>query len=339
MAVSSAEADLVFAGGKIRTPAHPSGFVQALAVRDGVIQAVGSDDEIRELTGRRTRVIDLRGRLALPAFGDAHVHAVSGGLESLRCNLLGLRTRHECLEVVANYSSARPSGGPGCSAAAGPWRAFPAGCRRRRTCTSSTGGRPAFLPNRDHHSAWVNTAALKMAGIDASTPDPVDGRIERDEVSLADGHAARRGHAPGRGPRAAAGGGRAHRGPPRGPIPTCTRSASPGSRTPAWARPASTRRHAGRVRRLPAGRRLRHAQLPGGRRPVVVGQAARPRPDRRPAGAARAGQRRPVQGDHGQADARRRMRDVHRRDVRPVPGPARTSRLPTRAACSSIQKR
>ena len=68
----------MLAGGKIRTTAHPSGFVSALAVRDGIIQAVGSDDEIRELTGRRTRVIDLRGRLALPAFGDAHVHPVGG---------------------------------------------------------------------------------------------------------------------------------------------------------------------------------------------------------------------------------------------------------------------
>src|SRR5436305_2101715 len=44
MAVSSTEADLVFAGGKIRTPAHPSGFAQALAIRDGVVAAVGSDD-------------------------------------------------------------------------------------------------------------------------------------------------------------------------------------------------------------------------------------------------------------------------------------------------------
>src|ERR1700686_4857901 len=110
MAVSSSEADLVFAGGKIRTPAHPSGFVQALAVRDGVIQALGTDDEIRELAGRRTRVIDLRGRLALPAFGDAHVHPVSGGLESLRCNLVGLRTRHDCLAAVDDYTSSRPGG-------------------------------------------------------------------------------------------------------------------------------------------------------------------------------------------------------------------------------------
>jgi predicted amidohydrolase YtcJ len=40
--------------------------------------------------------------------------------------------------------------------------------------------RPVFLPNRDHHSAWVNSAALRLAGIDADTPDPADGRIERD---------------------------------------------------------------------------------------------------------------------------------------------------------------
>src|SRR5260370_15757798 len=50
-----------------------------------------------------------------------------------------------------------------------------------------TGGRPAFLPNRDHHSAWVNTAALRIAGIEARTPDPVDGRIERDEAGRATG--------------------------------------------------------------------------------------------------------------------------------------------------------
>jgi predicted amidohydrolase YtcJ len=185
MAVST-EADLVLAGGKIRTPAHPSGFVQALAIRDGVIAALGSDDEIRELTGRRTRLIDLRGRLALPAFGDAHVHPVSGGLESLRCNLLGLRTRHECLDTVADYCSALPTGG---WVLGGGWTmsAFPGGLPTAADLDAVTGGRPAFLPNRDHHSAWVNTTALRLAGIGADTPDPIDGRIERDESGQATG--------------------------------------------------------------------------------------------------------------------------------------------------------
>ena len=59
--------------------------------------------------------------------------------------------------------------------------AFPGGLPTAADLDAVTGGRPAFLPNRDHHSAWVNTAALERAGIDASTADPVDGRIERDE--------------------------------------------------------------------------------------------------------------------------------------------------------------
>jgi predicted amidohydrolase YtcJ len=177
----AASADLILAGGRIRSPEHPSGFVSALAVRGGVIQAVGSDDEIRELAGPGTRVVDLRGRLALPAFGDAHVHAVAGGLESLRCNLLGLRTRADTLAAVAAYCAGL---GPDAWVLGGGWTmaAFPGGLPTAADLDPVTGGRPAFLPNRDHHSAWVNTAALERAGVDARTPDPPDGRIERDRA-------------------------------------------------------------------------------------------------------------------------------------------------------------
>jgi predicted amidohydrolase YtcJ len=47
--------------------------------------------------------------------------------------------------------------------------------------------RPVFLPNRDHHGAWVNTVALRLAGIDQNTPDPTDGRIERDSSGVPTG--------------------------------------------------------------------------------------------------------------------------------------------------------
>jgi len=173
------EADLILANGKIRTPAHPSRFVQALAARDGMIQALGSDDEIAEFKGPKTRVVDLRRRLALPAFGDAHVHAVSGGLESLRCNLLGLRTRPDCLAAVAAYCEKLPADA---WVLGGGWamESFPGGTPTAADLDTVTGGRPAFIPNRDHHSAWVNTVALQRAGVDARTPDPADGRIERD---------------------------------------------------------------------------------------------------------------------------------------------------------------
>ena len=65
-------------------------------------------------------------------------------------------------------------------AAAGRCPRSRAARRPRPTSTPSLPDRPVFLPNRDHHGAWVNSRALEIAGIDASTPDPPDGRIERD---------------------------------------------------------------------------------------------------------------------------------------------------------------
>lgn len=172
-------AELALVGGRIRTPAHPSGFARAMAMGDGAVTALGDDGEIRDLIGPRTRVIDLRGRLAVPAFGDAHIHPVQGGLESLRCNLLGLKTRQECLDKIAAYCPTLPRSawvlGGGWSMAS-----FPGGVPTAADLDQVTGGRPAFLPNRDHHSAWVNTAALAIAQVTDQTRDPADGRVERD---------------------------------------------------------------------------------------------------------------------------------------------------------------
>ena len=58
---------------------------------------------------------------------------------------------------------------------------FPGGTPGRELLDQVTGGRPAFLLNRDAHGAWANTRALELAGIDARTPDPADGRIERND--------------------------------------------------------------------------------------------------------------------------------------------------------------
>src|SRR3984957_15676592 len=172
-------AELVLVSGKIRPPAHPSGFVQAAAIRGGVVVALGGDEDIRDFVRPFTRVVNLHGRLAIPAFGDAHVHPVQAGLESLRCNLAGLRTRQEYLDTIAAHARALPEGA---WVLGGGWSmsAFPGGTPNAADLDLVTGGRPAFLPNRDHHSAWVNTVALDAAGVTARTPDPADGRIERD---------------------------------------------------------------------------------------------------------------------------------------------------------------
>lgn len=172
-------AELVLVNGKIRTPSHPSGFTQAAAVNGGQIMALGTDHAVRDFIRPHTRVLNLRGRLAVPAFGDAHVHPIQGGLESLRCNLTGLKGRAACLEAIAAYSQTLP---PGAWVLGGGWSmpAFPGGTPTAASLDEVTGGRPAFLPNRDHHTAWVNSAALALAGVTRDSLDPPDGRIERD---------------------------------------------------------------------------------------------------------------------------------------------------------------
>lgn len=179
-------ATLALVSGKVVPSASSRRSFDAVAVSGGVIRALGSDAEVRELVGPRTRVVDLRGRLALPAFGDAHVHPVSGGFESLRCDLSRLRGRGAYLDAVAEHAGGLA---PGAWVLGGGWsmESFPGGTPTAADLDAVVGARPVFLPNRDHHSAWVSTAALELAGVDARTPDPVDGRIERDSAGAPTG--------------------------------------------------------------------------------------------------------------------------------------------------------
>ena len=171
-------ADLLFVGGPVFTadPAAPP--ATALAVRAGRILAVGRD-EVAELAGPRTEVVDLRGRLLLPGFQDAHVHAVTGGVELGQCDLTGTTDLAEYLARIDAYARAHP--GPGWIVGGG-WsmETFPGGVPGRELLDAVAGDRPVYLVNRDHHGAWVNSVALDLAGITAETPDPVDGRIDRE---------------------------------------------------------------------------------------------------------------------------------------------------------------
>ncbi|MGH8826337.1 MAG: amidohydrolase family protein, partial [Jiangellaceae bacterium] len=175
----SARADLVLTGGQVYTVDAAARWAQAVAVAGGRIVAVGSDAAVRPWIGPSTDVVELRGRMVLPGFQDAHAHPVFAGLEMLACNLAELSTRREYLDAIQNYAAARPESS---WITGGGWKmsAFPGGTPTAADLDTIVADRPVYLPNRDHHGAWVNTAALALAGITADTPDPADGRIERD---------------------------------------------------------------------------------------------------------------------------------------------------------------
>ncbi len=186
------QADLVLAGGAVYTadagqrrliPATaPDGRpATAVAVVDGRIAAIGTagDSDLQDLMGPGTEVVDLRGRALLPGFQDAHCHPAFAGITMLGCNLMGAQDLADALARIEQFARQHPDrewiAGSG-------WRMewFAGGTPDRHQLDQVTGGRPAYLSNRDGHGAWANTRALGLAGIDARTPDPADGRIERE---------------------------------------------------------------------------------------------------------------------------------------------------------------
>ena len=148
----------------------------AVAVRSDRIAAVGTD--LSELRGPHTTVIDLAGGLLLPGFVDAHIHPVQGGLERARCDLAPASGLAAYQETITRYAAKHPEVP---WILGGGWHQpdFPGAAPVATDLDPVTGDRPAFLVNADHHGAWVNSQTLVLAGIDARTPDPPDGRIER----------------------------------------------------------------------------------------------------------------------------------------------------------------
>ncbi|MCM2415053.1 amidohydrolase [Streptomyces sp. RKAG290] len=171
-------ADLVFTGGPVHTTDAARTRATTVAVTADRITAVGHD-EVRALIGPRTEVVDLAGRLLLPGFQDAHIHPVTAGLELAQCNLTEAGDATETVAAVRAYADAHPAAD---WITGGGWSmdAFDGGAPTREQLDTAVPDRPAYLVNRDHHGAWVNSRALALAGIDRHTPDPADGRIERD---------------------------------------------------------------------------------------------------------------------------------------------------------------
>jgi hypothetical protein len=150
-----------------------------VAVRAGRIAAVAADSEVLALVGPRTEVVDLRGGLLLPGFIDAHAHPVFAGQQLLGCGLTRAADPAGCQQAVQEYAPAHPDR-PWITGGGWSMEAFPGGTPSRHLLDAVVPDRPVYLPNQDCHGAWVNTLVLRLAGIDAHTPDPVDGRIERE---------------------------------------------------------------------------------------------------------------------------------------------------------------
>lgn len=181
-------ATLVLVGGRVwtgetpfandvNTPREPT----AVAIRGNRIIAVGSDGDIRKHVGPHTRIIDARAKRIIPGMTDSHTHVVSGGFQLARINLRDAASKTEFLAAIEQAAHDKK---PGEWLLGGRWSveswANPQ-APTRDWLDPVTGNTPVFLNRMDGHQALVNSAALKIAGIDENGPaDPVGGEIERD---------------------------------------------------------------------------------------------------------------------------------------------------------------
>jgi hypothetical protein len=175
-----AGADVVLRGGVIYTMDSVRSWAEAVAIKGDTIAYVGPTSGLEQHLGPRTRIVDLQGRMVLPAFQDSHIHPISGGIGYLSCALFDLNTKEEFVRKVAEYAAAHPASawirGDGWSLDA----FAPTGIPHRRLLDAVVPDRPVYLESSDGHSAWVNSKALQIAGITPDTPDPAGGRIDRD---------------------------------------------------------------------------------------------------------------------------------------------------------------
>lgn len=167
--------ELVIVNGRVFTAVPGAPFAESVAINGGRIAAIG---DVATHIGPRTELVDADGSLVTPGFIDAHVHPATSGLDALRCSFDDCTSSDDALEYLASYSRTHPESdwilGAGWSMT---W--FESGCPSSELLDRVVPDRPVLVWNADGHGAWANTRALELAGIGADTPDPPDGRIER----------------------------------------------------------------------------------------------------------------------------------------------------------------
>jgi predicted amidohydrolase YtcJ len=171
---------LLLLNGKIYTMDSSRPRAHALATRGSRIEAVGSDQEVRKLAAEGNwRVVDLRGRAVLPAFTDSHLHFLDYALKASRLSLEDQLSLEEAVSSVRDYVRRAKAGAwiRGWGWSDSTWTSTPRSLRGLLDRVAPE--HPVVLTKKDGHVIWVNSEALRRAGVDEDTPEPPGGVIER----------------------------------------------------------------------------------------------------------------------------------------------------------------
>jgi len=167
--------DLAIVNGKIWTADPQNPYVEAIAIAMDKIVAVGTTDEIKLLFNQQTKVIDAQKQLVVPGFTCSHVHFIEGGLRLNQVKLREAKTPKEFIKKLSEYTKTISKGD---WILGGDWdhENWGGTLPDRTWIDEVTPNNPVFINRLDGHTALANSAALKLAGITAKTPE-VDGGV------------------------------------------------------------------------------------------------------------------------------------------------------------------
>jgi predicted amidohydrolase YtcJ len=172
-------ADFIFTNGKIWTGENANSFAEAVAIRGDKILAIGEPKKIQLLADEHTQKIDLKGRLVTAGFNDAHIHFLSGSLLLSEVNLFDAKTVDDIKSIVIAYAKENPSR-QWITGRGWLYEVFGNQLPNKKILDEVIQDRPVFLKAYDGHTAWVNSKALQLAGVNKHSIFSGFGEIVKD---------------------------------------------------------------------------------------------------------------------------------------------------------------
>ena len=189
----SRPADLVLRGGKIVTVDDARPEAQAMAVTGDTIVAIGTNADVQPYVGAATRVIDLKGALAVPGLIDAHVHFTGVGDAARNLKLATAKNWADIVRMVGDAAKTAKPGewilGRGWHQE--KWSDVPSpnveGFPLHEALSRVSPNNPVWLTHASGHAGFANALAMKIAEVSKTTADPTGGKILRDQDGNATG--------------------------------------------------------------------------------------------------------------------------------------------------------
>ncbi len=172
--------DSIYYNAKIWTGVEGDNSNQAIAITNGKIVAIGNNTEIKKLKTARTVLINLEGSRVTPGFIDSHTHFILAGLRLGEIQLREVKSREAFIEKIKQKTDSLPKG---TWILGGSWdhELWGGDLPNKSWIDAVSPDHPVYLMRHAGHMTFANSLALKLAGIDKSTPDPTGGEIERDD--------------------------------------------------------------------------------------------------------------------------------------------------------------